>query len=91
MSKMSAAQVSHSLTCEIEILWVNEGNPAGAMGLPDYLGWQWRSKAGIPIVCVPGCPTMPDNITETLLHLLYQAAGATVVPDFERYMKIRAM
>src|ERR1700736_5415000 len=25
------------------------GNPTGAMGVPDYLGWQWRSKAGIPI------------------------------------------
>lgn len=51
------------------------GNPTGAMGLADYLGWDWRSKADIPIVCVPGCPTQPDNLTETLLYLLYQAAG----------------
>src|SRR5262245_36765230 len=40
------------------------GNPTGAMGLPDYLGWQWKSKAGIPIVCVPGCPVQPDNFME---------------------------
>ena len=33
-----------------------EGNPTGCMGLPDYLGWKWRSRAEIPIVCVPGCP-----------------------------------
>jgi hydrogenase small subunit len=52
-----------------------QGNPTGAMGLPDYLGWNWRSWAGIPIVCVPGCPVQPDNFTETLLYLLYQAAG----------------
>ncbi|MDQ3636369.1 MAG: hydrogenase expression protein HypE [Acidobacteriota bacterium] len=52
-----------------------QGNPTGAMGLPDYLGWDWRSKGDIPIVCVPGCPTQPDNLTETLLYLLYQAAG----------------
>jgi hydrogenase small subunit len=32
-----------------------QGNPTGAMGLADYLGWQWKSKAGIPIVNVPGC------------------------------------
>ena len=51
------------------------GNPTGCMGLPDYLGWQWRSWADIPIVCVPGCPTQPDNMTETLLYLLYMAAG----------------
>ena len=38
-----------------------EGNPTGCMGLPDYLGWQWKSVADIPIVCVPGCPVQPDN------------------------------
>jgi hydrogenase small subunit len=57
------------------------GNPTGAMGLPDYLGWNWRSKEGIPIVCVPGCPVQPDNFMETLLYLLYQAAGlAPMIP-----------
>ena len=58
-----------------------EGNPTGCMGLPDYLGWQWKSSAGIPIVCVPGCPTQPDNFMEVLLYLLHQAAGkAPMIP-----------
>ena len=58
-----------------------QGNPTGAMGLADYLGWDWKSSAGIPIVNVPGCPTMPDNLTETFLYLLYQAAGrAPMIP-----------
>ena len=57
------------------------GNPTGAMGVPDYLGWDWKSKAGIPIVCVPGCPTHPDNLSETMLYLLYHAAGqAPMIP-----------
>jgi hydrogenase small subunit len=57
------------------------GNPTGCMGLADYLGWQWKSRAGIPIVCVPGCPVQPDNFMETLLYLLYQAAGrAPMIP-----------
>jgi hydrogenase small subunit len=57
------------------------GNPTGAMGLPDYLGWHWRSKAGLPVVCVPGCPVQPDNFTETVLYLLYQLAGlAPMIP-----------
>jgi hydrogenase small subunit len=51
------------------------GNPTGCMGLPDYLGWQWPAQTGIPLVCVPGCPVHPDNFMETLLYLLYQAAG----------------
>src|SRR5215831_16881704 len=45
-----------------------EGNPTGAMGLCDYLGWNWKSKAGLPIVNVPGCPVQPDNMMETLLY-----------------------
>ena len=51
------------------------GNPTGAMGLADYLGWDFRSVAGIPIVNVPGCPVQPDNFMETVTWLLYQAAG----------------
>ncbi|MGH3540721.1 MAG: hydrogenase expression protein HypE, partial [Pseudonocardiaceae bacterium] len=57
------------------------GKPTGAMGVPDYLGWDWKSKAGIPIVCVPGCPAHPDNLSETILYLLYQVAGrAPMIP-----------
>ncbi len=57
------------------------GNPTGAMGVPDYLGWSWKSKAGLPIVCVPGCPTHGDNLSETLVYLLYQVAGqAPMIP-----------
>jgi hypothetical protein len=63
-----------------------ESNPTGCMGLPDYLGWQWRSKAGIPMVCVPGCPVQPDNFMETLLYLLHMAAGrAPMIPLDEAF------
>jgi hydrogenase small subunit len=58
-----------------------QGNPTGCMGLPDYLGWKWKSKAGIPIVCIPGCPVQPDNLTQTILELLYFASGRA--PMFE--------
>jgi len=51
------------------------GNPTGAMGTLDYLGWDWRSRADLPIVCLPGCPVHPDSMMETLLYLLTQAAG----------------
>ena len=51
------------------------GNPTGCMGLVDYLGKSWRSAAGLPVVNVPGCPVQPDNMMETVLYLLYQAAG----------------
>ncbi|MBV8809111.1 MAG: hydrogenase expression protein HypE [Acidobacteriaceae bacterium] len=57
------------------------GNPTGAMGLVDYLGASFRSAGGLPVVNVPGCPVQPDNMMETLLYLLYQAAGlAPIIP-----------
>jgi hydrogenase small subunit len=57
------------------------GNPTGAMGVADYLGWDWTSSAGLPIVNVPGCPVHPDNLSETILYLLYQAVGsAPMIP-----------
>jgi hydrogenase small subunit len=57
------------------------GNPTGCMGLADYLGWEYRSAAGLPIVNIPGCPVQPDNFMETLTWLLYQAAGlAPMIP-----------
>jgi hydrogenase small subunit len=58
-----------------------QGNPTGCMGLQDYLGHDWKSKAGLPIVNVPGCPVQPDNFMETLLYLLRQLAGlAPMIP-----------
>jgi hydrogenase small subunit len=57
------------------------------MGLPDYLGWDWKSKAGIPIVCVPGCPIQPDNFMGTLLHLLRQAAGLAPMISLDEQLR----
>ena len=58
-----------------------KNNPTGAMGLRDYLGAGWRSRFGVPIVNLPGCPAQPDNITETLFRLVLQVAG--MAPEIE--------
>ncbi|MDX6377209.1 MAG: hydrogenase small subunit [Gaiellaceae bacterium] len=52
-----------------------KNNPTGAMGLRDYLGWNWVSRRGLPIVNLPGCPVQPDNITETLLGMILHLGG----------------
>lgn len=64
-----------------------QGNPTGAMGLADYLGWDWRSKAGLPIINVPGCPVQPDNMSETLTQLLLFAAGRAPVPELDDMLR----
>ncbi len=63
------------------------GNPTGSMGLADYLGWGFRSAAGLPIVNVPGCPVQPDNFMETLTWLLYQAAGLSPMIPLDEQLR----
>ncbi len=63
------------------------GNPTGAMGLSDYLGKGFRSKGGLPIVNVPGCPVQPDNFMETLLYLLYEAAGLSPIIPLDEQLR----
>ena len=65
------------------------GNPTGCMGLPDYLGWSFRSAGGVPIVCVPGCPVQPDNFTETLSYLLQQMGGSAPMIPLDEVLRPR--
>ena len=64
-----------------------KNNPTGAMGLPDYLGWNWKSKAGLPVVCIPGCPAQPDNMTETLLYLVLHLGGLAPAPELDEQLR----
>ena len=64
-----------------------KNNPTGAMGLADYLGWNWKSKAGIPIVNIPGCPAQGDNITETLMYLVLALAGMAPLPELDEALR----
>lgn len=64
-------------------------NPTGAMGLPDYLGWNFRSRNDIPIICIPGCPSQPDNITETILYLTMMLAGQAPMIDLDDALRPR--
>jgi hydrogenase small subunit len=62
-----------------------EGNPTGCMGIGDYLGKGWKSKAGLPVINVPGCPVQADNFMETVLHLLRFVAGLAPVPPLDEH------
>ena len=43
------------------------GNPTGAMSLMDFLGKDYRSVLGVPVVNIPGCPPIGDNLS--LIHI----------------------
>ena len=59
------------------------GNITGSMGLMDYLGPDYRSSTGLPVVNVPGCAPIGDNFTETLSHVLQYVADIAPLPEFD--------
>ena len=64
-----------------------KNNPTGAMGVADYLGWKWRSKANLPVINIPGCPAQPDNMTEVLMYLVFHLAGMAPVPELDEQLR----
>ena len=62
--------------------------PDGRHGRAGLFGLELEvDSAGIPIVCVPGCPIQPDNLSETILYLLYQATGQAPMIPLDEYLR----
>ena len=60
-----------------------EGNPTGAMSVMDFLGKEYRSAFGLPVVNVPGCAPVGDNMTETIFAILLFLQGLGPLPTFD--------
>ncbi|MDX1659606.1 MAG: hypothetical protein R3343_12355 [Nitriliruptorales bacterium] len=60
-----------------------DGNPTGAMSLMDFLGKDYRSAFGLPVVNIPGCAPVGDNFTETVAGILYFLQGFGPLPEFD--------
>ena len=59
------------------------GNPTGAMGVMDFLGVDYRSAFGLPVVNIPGCSPVGDNFTETVAAVLLFLQGLGPLPEFD--------
>lgn len=60
-----------------------DGNPTGAMSVMDFLGQDYRSAYGLPVVNVPGCAPLGDNFTETVAVLLLFLNRQAPLPEFD--------
>jgi len=58
-------------------------NPTGAMGAMDYLGKNWKSALGIPIINVPGCPSHGEHLAEVLTYAVLAIRGFLPLPDLD--------
>ena len=59
------------------------GNVTGSMSLMDFLGSDYRSAFGLPIVNIPGCSPIGDNFTETVTVILLFLQGMGPLPEFD--------
>ncbi len=53
------------------------------MGLMDFLGENYRSTFGLPVVNIPGCAPQGDNFTETVVAVLLFLQGIGPLPEFD--------
>ncbi len=59
------------------------GNPTGSMSVSDFLGREYRSALGLPVINVPGCSPVGDNFTETVAAILLFLQGLGPLPEFD--------
>ena len=59
------------------------GNITGSMSLTDFLGKDYRSALGVPVVNVPGCSPVGDNFTETVAAVLLVLQNLAPLPKFD--------
>ena len=59
------------------------GNVTHAMATMDFLGKDFRSALGLPVINIPGCSPVGDNITEAIVAVLMFLAGVGPLPEFD--------
>lgn len=66
-------------------------NPSDSTGLQylrkakgGFLGGDWVSKAGLPVVNIPGCPAHPDWVTQILVAIASGRTGDIALDDLQR-------
>lgn len=59
------------------------GNVTNSMSVMDFLGKDYRSDLGLPVVNIPGCSPVGDNFTETVAAVLLFLQGLGPLPEFD--------
>jgi hydrogenase small subunit len=66
-------------------------NPSQSQGLQflkrnkgGFLGTDYRSKGGLPVINIPGCPAHPDWITQILVAIATNRLGDITLDEFNR-------
>ena len=59
------------------------GNITGSMSVMDFLGGDYRSALGLPVINIPGCAPVGDNFTDAVQSILLFLQGLGPLPEFD--------
>ncbi|MBA3438997.1 MAG: hydrogenase expression protein HypE [Pyrinomonadaceae bacterium] len=59
------------------------GNVTGSMSVMDFLGKNYRSVLGLPVINIPGCAPVGDNFTDAVQAILLFLQGLGPLPEFD--------
>lgn len=59
------------------------GNVTGSMSVMDFLGKDYRSALGLPVINIPGCAPVGDNFTDAVQSILLFLQGLGPLPEFD--------
>ncbi|HET9533115.1 MAG TPA: hydrogenase expression protein HypE [Blastocatellia bacterium] len=59
------------------------GNTTGSMSVMDFLGKDYRSALGLPVINIPGCAPVGDNFTDAVQAILLFLQGLGPLPEFD--------
>lgn len=83
MAKHAAAMIAVGTCATWGGIPAAAGNPTNSAGLMDFLGEDYRSALGLPVVNIPGCAPQGDNMTETIAAVLLFLHGIGPLPEFD--------
>ncbi len=83
MSKNAAAVIAIGTCATWGGIPAAMGNVTGSMSVMDFLGADYRSALGLPVINIPGCAPVGDNFTETIAAILLFLQGMGPLPEFD--------
>lgn len=83
MSKYASAVIAIGTCATWGGIPAAAGNPTDAKSVMDFLGEDYLSTLGLPVINVPGCAPQGDNFTETVAVILQYLNGIGPLPEFD--------
>ncbi len=85
LSKRAGAVVSVGTCSSFGGIPHGKPNPTGAKSVLKFLGKDYKSALGLPVINIPGCPPQGEIMIEALGHLVLTARGVLPVPALDEH------